>query len=196
MSALAPTLEAFFTQRLTHQRQASPNTIAAYRDAWRLLLDYAQQRTGRQPYQLDLEDLDAGLISDFLAYLETGRHNSVRTRNARLAAIRSFFRFASLRHPEHAALIARVLDIPTTHCDRAVVSDLHEAESDALVAAPTTQTWCAGVTAPSWPPPYRPVCASQSSPACATATSSWAPERMFAVVARDEKPGPPRCAPT
>jgi integrase/recombinase XerD len=142
MTALAPTLEAFFTERLMHQRQASPNTIAAYRDAWRLLLDYAQQRTGKQPYQLDLADLDAGLISDFLGHLETQRHNGVRTRNARLAAIRCFFRFASLRHPEHAALIARVLDIPTKRCDRAVVSYLNQDESDALVASPMTQNWC------------------------------------------------------
>ncbi|MHB2024376.1 MAG: tyrosine-type recombinase/integrase [Mycobacteriales bacterium] len=142
MSALAPTLEAFFTERLMHQRQASPNTIAAYRDGWRLLLGFVQQRSGKQPYELDLADLDAGLISDFLRHLETERHNSVRTRNARLAAIRCFFRFAALRHPEHAALIARVLDIPTKRCDRAVVSYLNEAESDALVASPATQTWC------------------------------------------------------
>src|ERR1700720_2773695 len=133
MTALAPTLEAFFTERLIHQRQASPNTIAAYRDTWRLLLGYMQQRTGKQPYQLDLADIDAGLISDFLGHLETERHNSVRTRNARLAAIRCLFRFAALRHPEHAALIARVLAIPTKHCDRAVVSYLNEDESAALV---------------------------------------------------------------
>ena len=142
MSALAPTLEAFFTERLMHQRQASPNTIAAYRDGWRLLLSFAQERTGKAPYQLDLADLDAGLISDFLASLETERHNSTRTRNARLAAIRSFFRFAALRHPEHAALIARVLDIPTKRCQRAVVCYLSEAESDALVASPSARTWC------------------------------------------------------
>jgi integrase/recombinase XerD len=142
MSALAPTLEAFFTERLCHQRQASPNTIAAYRDAWRLLLGYAQARTHKRPYELDLADLDAELISDFLKHLETQRHNGVRTRNARLAAIRCFFRFASLRHPEHAALIARVLDIPTKHCDRAVVSYLDEAESDALVASADPATWC------------------------------------------------------
>src|SRR3984893_724460 len=142
MTALAPTLEAFFTERLIHQRQASPNTIAAYRDAWRMLLDYAQARTGKQPYQLDLGNLDAELVSDFLAHLETERHNSVRTRNARLAAIRCFFRFASLRHPEHAALIARVLDIPTKRCDRAVVSYLDDNESDALVASPDKHTWC------------------------------------------------------
>ena len=102
MSALAPTLEAFFTERLIRQRHASPNTVAAYRDAWRLLLGFAQQRTGKQPCQLDVADLDASLIGAFLEHLEDERHNSVRTRNARLAAIRSFFRFAALRHPEHA----------------------------------------------------------------------------------------------
>jgi site-specific recombinase XerD len=142
MSALAPTLEAFFTERLIHQRQASPNTVAAYRDSWRLLLGFVQERAGKQPYELDLGDLDAGLVANFLTHLETDRHNSARTRNARLAAIRSFFRFAALRHPEHAALIARVLDIPTKRCDRAVVSYLNEAESDALVASPATDTWC------------------------------------------------------
>ena len=141
MTALAPTLEAYFTQRLIGQRQASPNTVAAYRDAWRLLLAYASQRTGQQPNRLDVADLDAPLIGDFLQHLETERHNSARTRNARLAAIRSFFRFAALRHPEHAAVIARVLAIPTKRCDRAVVSYLTEAEADAVVASPDPATW-------------------------------------------------------
>ena len=95
MSALAPTLEAFFTERLVHQRQASPHTIAAYRDGWRLLLVFTHERTGKQPSELDLGDLDAALIAVFLEHLETTRRNSVRTRNARLAAIRSFFRFAA-----------------------------------------------------------------------------------------------------
>lgn len=141
MSALAPTLEAFFTERLVNQRQASPNTIAAYRDAWRLLLVFAQERIGKEPSQLDLADLDAPLIAAFLDHLETNRHNSVRTRNARLAAIRSFFRFASFRHPEHAALIARVLAIPTKRCERAVISYLNEPEGDALMASPDRDTW-------------------------------------------------------
>jgi site-specific recombinase XerD len=141
MSALAPTLEAYFTERLVHQRQASPNTIVAYRDAWRLLLMFAQQRIGTEPCQLDLADLDAPLVAAFLEHLETERHNSVRTRNARLAAIRSFFRFAALRHPEHAAVIARVLAIPTKRCERAIVSYLTAAESDALVASPHNDTW-------------------------------------------------------
>lgn len=142
MSALAPTLEAFFTERLVHQRQASPNTIAAYRDAWRLLLVFAQERTGKEPSQLDLADLDAPLIAAFLEHLETKRHNSVRTRNARLAAIRSFFRFAALRHPEHAAVTARVLAIPNKRCERAVISFLNEPEGDALVASPDRDSWC------------------------------------------------------
>jgi integrase/recombinase XerD len=141
MTALAPTLEAYFTERLMQQRQASPNTIAAYRDAWRLLLMFVQQRNGTEPYQLDLADLDAPLVAAFLEYLETERHNSVRTRNARLAAIRSFFRFAALRHPEHAAVIARVLAIPTKRCERAIVSYLTEPEGDALVASPHNDTW-------------------------------------------------------
>jgi site-specific recombinase XerD len=141
MSALAPTLEAFFTERLVHQRQASPHTIAAYRDGWRLLLVFTHQRTGKQPSELDLADLDAPLIAAFLEHLETGRRNSVRTRNARLAAIRSFFHFAEFRHPEHAAIIARVLAIPTKRYERAMVAFLNDSESDALVASPDRDTW-------------------------------------------------------
>lgn len=141
MTALAPTLEAFFTERLVRQRHASPNTVAAYRDSWRLLLGFAHERTGKEPCMLDVADLDAPLIGDFLQHLETERHNSVRTRNARLAAIRSFFRFAALRHPEHAHVIARVLAIPTKRCDRAVVNYLTAVEADALVASPSRDTW-------------------------------------------------------
>lgn len=109
MSALAPTLQAFFTERLIRQRHASGHTIAAYRDTLRLLLGYAADRTGRAPSALDIADLDAPLIGGFLDHLERERGNSVRTRNARLAAIHSLFRFAALTHPEHAANIARVL---------------------------------------------------------------------------------------
>ena len=141
MSTLAPTLEAYFTERLIGQRHASPNTVAAYRDAWRLMLRFVCDRTRKQPCQLDLADLDAPLIGAFLDHLEADRHNSPRTRNARLAALRSFFRYAALRHPEHAALIARVLAIPSKRCDRAEVSYLDQAEADALVAAPDRRTW-------------------------------------------------------
>ena len=141
MSALAPTLEAWFTGRLIGQRHASPNTVAAYRDAWRLLLQFAQSRTGKQPSKLDISDLDAQLVGDFLNYLEQERHNSARTRNARLAAVHSFFRYAALRHPEHALLVARVLEIPTKHCERKDVRYLDQAEADALVDASDRSTW-------------------------------------------------------
>jgi integrase/recombinase XerD len=141
MSALAPTLQAFFTDRLIRQRQASPNTIAAYRDAFKLLLAFASEQTGKQPSQLDVADLDAEAIGSFLDHLEHDRGNSVSTRNARLAAIRSLFRFAALRHPEHAAVIERVLAIPQKRFDRALIDYLTDPEVDALLAAPDPTTW-------------------------------------------------------
>ena len=141
MSGLAPTLEAFFTERLIRQRQASPNTIAAYRDTLRMLLCFAAKRTAKQPSELEVGDLDASLIGAFLDHLESQRGNGVRTRNARLAAIRSLFRFASLRHPEHAAVIERVLAIPPKRFERNLVTFLDEEEIAALLAAPDRSTW-------------------------------------------------------
>ncbi|HLF40039.1 MAG TPA: tyrosine-type recombinase/integrase [Acidimicrobiia bacterium] len=141
MSALAPTLQAFFTTRLARQRQASPRTVATYRDAFRLLLGYAERRTGKHPYDLDLADLDAALISGFLDHLEVERRNRVSTRNARLTAIHSFYRFAAYRHPEHAELISQVLSIPAKRTDTALVSFLTPAEIDAVVSAPDANTW-------------------------------------------------------
>lgn len=141
MSALAPTLESYFTERLIGQRRASPNTVAAYRDAWRLLLAFAQARTGKTPNHVDLSELDATLIAAFLEHLETERHNSVRTRNARLAALRSFFHYAALRHPEHAATIANVLAIPTKRQERKEVCYLTGPEVEALVESPDRRTW-------------------------------------------------------
>ena len=141
MSMLAPTLQAFFTDRLTRQRNASPHTIAAYRDTLRLLLAFAHQQTGKQPCQLDLDDLDAPLIGAFLDHLEHERHNSIRTRNARLAAIRSLFHYAALEHPEHAETISRVLAIPPKRFERALITFLTEPEIDALLAAPDRDTW-------------------------------------------------------
>ena len=140
MTALAPALQAFFTDRLTRQRRASPATIAAYRDTWRLLLTFTATRTGKQPGQLDLADLDAPLIGDFLDHLERDRGNSPRTRNARLAAIRSLFSYAALRCPEHAQLITRVLAIPPRKFDKALVTWLTDDELDALLAAPDKAT--------------------------------------------------------
>jgi len=141
MSALVPTMQAFFTERLVGQRQASPHTIAAYRDIFRLLLAFAQQRTGIEPHALDIDDLDSALVTAFLDHLERDRGNNPRTRNARLAAVRSLYRYAALRHPEHAATIARVLAIPTKRHDRAIVCYLDEPETAALLAAPDQTSW-------------------------------------------------------
>jgi integrase/recombinase XerD len=141
MSALAPILEAFFTDRLLQQRNASEHTVAAYRDTMRLLLRFAHEQTRKQPSELDLADLDAPLIGAFLDHLEHERQNSARTRNARLAAIHSLYRYAALRHPEHAALIQRVLAIPPKRFDRALVTFLTEPEIDALLASPDRSTW-------------------------------------------------------
>lgn len=140
MTTLAPTLQAFFTDRLARHRQASPHTIAAYRDALKLLLVFADQRTGTQPSDLEITDLDAPLIGAFLDHLETERGNGARTRNARLAAVHALFRFAALRHPEHAAVIQRILAIPPKRFDRRLVTYLTEPEVTALLAAPDTDT--------------------------------------------------------
>ena len=141
MSALAPTLQAFFTDRLIRQRQASPQTIAAYRDTLRLLLVFAADRTGTAPSRLDVGEIDAPLVGAFLDHLETHRGNGVRTRNARLAAIRSLFRYAALRHPEHAESIGRVLAIPPKRFARSLVTFLTDREVEALLTATNGTTW-------------------------------------------------------
>jgi site-specific recombinase XerD len=141
VSALAPTLQAFFTERLCRQRQASPQTVAAYRDTFRLLVGFAGRQTGKAPSILDFEDLDAKVIGAFLDHLEKERGNTARTRNARLGAIRSLFRFAALRHPEHAELIQQVLAIPQKRFVKKAISFLTAKELEALVAAPDTTTW-------------------------------------------------------
>jgi len=141
MSTLAPTVQAFFTQRLIQERNASPHTIAAYRDTIKLLLRFAGTRCGREPSMLDVADLDADTVAAFLDHLQTDRGNSARTRNARLAAIHSLYRYAALRHPEHAHDIQRVLSIPPKRTDRALVTFLDEEEIDALLGAPDRTTW-------------------------------------------------------
>jgi integrase/recombinase XerD len=141
MTALAPTLQAFFTDRLISQRHASPHTIRSYRDSMRLLLGFAHHRLHVLPAALDLAALDADLIAAFLDHLEHDRENTVGTRNARLAAIHSLYKFASLRHPEHAAVIARVLAIPPKRHDRRLITHLDEREIEALLAAPDPNTW-------------------------------------------------------
>jgi site-specific recombinase XerD len=141
MSLLAPTLQAFFVDRLAKQRHASPRTVIAYRDTFRLLLAFLQQLTGKQPSELDFDDLDAPSILAFLEHLEQERGNSPRTRNVRLAALRSMFAYAALRHPEHAELIARVIAIPQKRHVKPLVTFLDEDEITALLAAPDRSTW-------------------------------------------------------
>jgi integrase/recombinase XerD len=141
MITLSTVIQSFFTDRLVRERDASPHTIASYRDTLRLLLVFASQRTGKQPTKLTLEDLDATLISAFLDHLQRERGCSARTRNLRLTAIRSLFRYCALRYPEHAALIERVLAIPPKRHDRALVTFLTEPELDALLDTPDRSTW-------------------------------------------------------
>jgi site-specific recombinase XerD len=124
MTLIAPTLQAFFSDRLARQLQASPRTIASYRDSLRLLLCFVQETTGKAPSAFDWDDLDEPLISAFLEHLEVERGNSARTRNLRLTAIRSLFRYAALRHPEHAAVIARVLAIPPKRFEKRAITFL------------------------------------------------------------------------
>ena len=141
MTLLAPTLQAWFTDRMITQRNSSPQTIAAYRDTFRLLLAFASERTGKQPCQLEIDDLDAELIGAFLNHLETDRGNSPQTRNARLAAIHSLYKYAALRHPEHLATIGRVMAIPFKRHQRPGLTYLNQDEIKALLAAPDTSTW-------------------------------------------------------
>ena len=141
MTDLAPILQGFFTDRLARQKKASPHTVAAYRDTCRLLLSFARDKTGKAPSGLSLADLDATLSGAFLQHLEEQRGNGSATRNARLAAIHSLFRYAAPQAPEHAAVISQVLAIPPRRRDRAIVSYLTPEETDALLAAPDRTTW-------------------------------------------------------
>jgi site-specific recombinase XerD len=139
VTALAPILQAYFTQRLA-QRQASPHTVASYRDTFSLLLRFAQQHLGKPPSRLDVTDVDAALVGAFLDHLETGRRNSAATRNNRLAAVHSLFSYAALRCPEHAATIGQVLAIPAKRTDTTIVSFLTTVEVQALLASPDRAT--------------------------------------------------------
>ena len=141
MILLAGPLEAFFTDRLLQQRHASPHTIAAYRDTFRMLLSFAQRRVRKPPSALPLKALDATLIAAFLHHLEHERGNSIRTRNARLAAIHSFFRFVALQEPACSATCERVLAIPTKKAERKLVTSLTRTEQHALLAAPDRTAW-------------------------------------------------------
>lgn len=141
MSSVAPTMQMFFTERLAKQHQASPATVKSYRDTFALLLGFVQARTGQAPSSLDWADLGVDMISAFLDHLEDDRHNSARSRNTRLAALRSLFRYAALRHPEHAQLIQQVLAIPQKRFAKTIVSFLEPEEVVALLGAPDRSRW-------------------------------------------------------
>ncbi|MGD0815769.1 MAG: tyrosine-type recombinase/integrase [Verrucomicrobiota bacterium] len=138
---LAPLLEGFFTKRLVAQRQVSPCTIASYRDTFRLLLTFAQERLRHAPSTLSLEALHAPFICEFLDHLEKTRSNGARSRNLRLAAVRSFFRYAALEAPQHAGLIQRVLAIPSKRFTRPLIDFLTQPEIQAILSATDRRTW-------------------------------------------------------
>src|SRR3990172_1212668 len=139
--SLASLLESFFVERLAGQRQASGHTIASYRDTFRLLLQFARTRLKKEPSSFVLADWDAPLVCGFLDHLEQERGNCARSRNTRLAAVRSFFRYVALREPGHSAQIQRVLAIPAKRYDRASIEFLTRTEIDALLTAPDLDTW-------------------------------------------------------
>ena len=140
-STLPALLQRFFTDRLCGQLQASPNTIAGYRDTFRLLLRFASERRSQPPTRLRIEDLDTTLIGDFLAHVEAVRRNCARSRNTRLAAIRSFFRFVATNEPEHALHCQKILTMPSKRYVRRSVDFIDRPEMEALLAAPDRSSW-------------------------------------------------------
>ena len=141
ISTLPSLLQGFFMDRLMQQRQASPHTIASYRDTFRLLMQFAQQRLRKAPSNLTVPELDTPLLGAFLDHIERERKNSARSRNVRLAAIHSFFRYVALHAPEHSAVAQRVLAMPSKRYSRCPIAFLTSVEVDALLAAPDLTSW-------------------------------------------------------
>jgi site-specific recombinase XerD len=141
-SDFAQLLQQFFLERLIQQRNASPRTVAAYRDTFRLLLQFAEQRLHKPPEELALADLDAALVLAFLDHLEADRHNAIRSRNLRLAAIRSFLHYAALKQPAALFTIQQALAIPMKRFERPLVGFFSRAEISAMLEAPDANTWC------------------------------------------------------
>jgi len=141
ISTLPSLVQAFFMDRLMQQRQASPHTIASYRDTFRLLMQFAQQRLRKAPSNLTVPELDTPLLGAFLDHIERERKNSARSRNVRLAAIHSFFRYVALHAPEHSAVAQRVLAMPSKRYSRCPIAFLTSVEVDALLAAPDLTSW-------------------------------------------------------
>ncbi|HVH88357.1 MAG TPA: site-specific integrase [Terriglobales bacterium] len=178
-------LEGFFTERLMQQKQASPHTIASYRDTFRYLLRFTEKRLRKPPSRLTLKDIDAPLIAAFLNDLEKSRSISSRTRNLRLTAIRSFFRYAAFEAPTHSHQIQRVLAIPGQRFKRALIHFLSREEVDALLAAPERDTWSGRrdhallmVAVQTGLP---------NSPDSSQRMSLWVQELMYAAQGKDER---------
>jgi len=142
LTTFSALLEAFFLERLMQQRQVSSHTIASYRDAFRLLLQFTQKRLGKAPSNLTVPDLTPTLVGEFLDHLEKDRHNTARSRNVRLAAIHSFFRYVARQAPEYSGMAHRVLDMPRKRYVRRPITFLTQAAVNAVVAAPDLDTWC------------------------------------------------------
>jgi len=142
ISASFPSLlQSFFTDRLQRQRQASPHTVAAYRDCFRLLLQFAKERLGKSPSQIQIEDLDASFIGHFLDHLESNRKNSARTRNIRLGAIHSFFKYVAFEEPAQALHCQRILSMPNKRHEQRPIDFLNREEIEALLGVPNPSTW-------------------------------------------------------
>ena len=191
MSDLAPILQSFFTDRMITQKHASEHTIRSYRDTWRLLLAFAQDATGTPVWKLDIGQLDAGLITDFLRWLETSRGCSPATLNARLSAIRSLFRYAALRAPDNAA------SWPSRPAGRTRRSSAGSPTTKPTPCwpSPTGRPGPGAATTPSCSPRSVPGCACPSSPSSSARTSAWAPERMSTAQARAGRNGARRSTP-
>lgn len=138
---LSSMVQSFFTQHLTEHKQVSPRTVTAYRDTFRLLFTFLQNKTSHTPSEVEIQELDAPIILEFLDHLESARGNQARSRNARLSAIRSFFKYASVRDVEHLAIANRVLAIPNKRAARPMITYLTRPEVDAILAVPNRETW-------------------------------------------------------
>jgi integrase/recombinase XerD len=134
-------LQRFFTERLATQLRASPNTVASYRDTFRLLLKYSSAHLGRAPTDFQVADIDANLVGGFLSFVETRRKNSARSRNARLSAIRSFFKYVAVNEPQLLDHCQRVLAMPSKRHEKRTIDYLNRVEIEALIAAPDPATW-------------------------------------------------------
>ncbi len=187
-------LEAFFMDRLVRQRQVSPHTLASYRDTFRLLLQYAQRQLGRAPSAVTLPDLDTPFLGAFLDHLEQERDNSARSRNVRLAAIHSFFRYVALHTPEHSALAQRALAMPSKRYPRRPIDFLTPAEVAALLAAPTSPPGAGVAIGHCCCLPCRPDYALPNCSACAVRTSCSAPAPTCNAKAKGAKSATRHCA--